>query len=509
MSDPAVKDQSMSMQDADRLVMSTSAVSAIASPVQIAVGVEIPTDDDAIKTTLIQRIVAAPPEMLMVVKLGWQQSLAYFVQMFQVTAMLLAVSTYGGDEAVSGVANGFAVVMTFIVFNIGFTAPLDALIPQEFGRDPSSVRMGYYLKVVMLEMTVCTCICAGLCTFVVPPLLIKLFDNPVLAANVTRFVVAAPFYTLFWSFAQALAKYAMNQQQPFIPGCAAVCASALSVPTFFGVLKIAPKEHLIEISALTLGLVLAVQVTIASALILRNPQTRRTLGGWSLSLDWNEYILPTLKLALPSIPLCGGEMAAFNIFSLMAAVLPPDQDEAFVIMWNLAILAFAVTYGATGATGALLGEAIGVKDVAKARRIVVAGHLTVGGLTAMNSIFFALFNKQLLSAYTSDAAALSWAPLLIIPFACLHMLDCLQYCTMQIYCAVGKNDVGAAICLGGLFGVAISHHVRRTQVGPRDCRRLRSHVELRSRGAVRDIRHHAEVRRQHRKNRPRRWCRRC
>jgi MATE family multidrug resistance protein len=406
--------------------------------------------------SIASRLAAAPVEMRHIFRLGWSQSVMLFIQNSQTAALLIAVSTFGNDDDVAGVSTGMSMsAVPAIAINCGLVAAIDTLVSQEYGRDPRSLRMGHYLKAVLLELVASSILLSANAIYVMPRALPLLISNDTLIHNTTKFLSACPFFVLFFSTTRAIGKFAINQQRPKIASFAAVVTAIFAIPFYFVVLRIAPKAYLVEFAALALGTTYLSQTVLILFLILRVEQTRHTLGGWEINLSWHDVVKPTLRYGLPSIPLVGGEMAAFNIAVIITAMLPSDQNVAFDIMSNVMVLAFCISFGVTGGSSSLLGEALGAGDAVRARRIIVAGVASMIIMVSVISIVFAFLHRVIFAAYTSSPAVLDWSTTLVPIFVVFHALDCLQYVGMMYACVLGKNEMGALICLAGFYGISI------------------------------------------------------
>jgi Na+-driven multidrug efflux pump len=419
----------------------------------------LPADDDEDayrKEPWSVVIRAAPTHMLQISRLSWQQSTAAVVSNCQPLVLYLAIGMYAGDAVLNAVGLGVSVV--FICSHsvtMGIIASLDALVAQEYGRDPHSHDMGYFLKVVLVCCAISTMLTSYGMIYHLQPALEFLWSDAVLVSEAMRFISASSFYALFFATAMAFSKFAMNQQLPWIPSASAIASSIVAVPIYFGVMAFAPKSQAIEFAALALGLSYLAQTLIAIVLILRTPQTRQTLGGTTVRLDWKKYVAPVLRVGIPAIVLVGGEAAAFNFLYILSGLLSPAENEAFIIRGSIGNLGLSLVYGVALSTAALLGSAIGANNPRLGRRLAFAGVLLAACVTTFNNIVYYSTYPWLYRFFTSNPATLQAARDLSPGWVVFHTGDMMQFTFIFVFCALGESRLGAAICGTGLWIIAM------------------------------------------------------
>ncbi|MGB0646991.1 MAG: MATE family efflux transporter [Bradymonadia bacterium] len=135
------------------------------------------------------------------------------------------------------------------------------------------------------------------------------------------------------------------------------------------------------------------------------------------------------KLCLIGIPIglhWLSEMSLFSVVGLMAGLIGVHQAAAHQIALTLASLSFTLCLGLSIAGTVRVGLAVGEKDAHRARREGNRGVFCALLLMGVSGICFFVFNRQLVSLFSSDPLVLSVAEELLKIAAAFQLVDGVQ-----------------------------------------------------------------------------------
>jgi MATE family multidrug resistance protein len=128
---------------------------------------------------------------------------------------------------------------------------------------------------------------------------------------------------------------------------------------------------------------------------------------------------------------------------------------AHEIALNLAALTFMVPLGISAAAAAMVGRAIGSRDLAAARRDAVAAiAVGTGFMTAAALVFLAL-PRTLASIFVADPATVEMAASLILIAGVFQIFDGIQGVATGILRGTGDTRVPMLLHLGGFWGIGV------------------------------------------------------
>jgi MATE family multidrug resistance protein len=122
---------------------------------------------------------------------------------------------------------------------------------------------------------------------------------------------------------------------------------------------------------------------------------------------------------------------------------------------NLASLVFMVTLGVAQASSVLVGRSVGRGDPAGARRAAGAGLAVGAAFMTITAALFISAPRLLAGVYTSEAAVLSIAALLIPVAGIFQVFDGLQVVATSVLRGVGDTRVPMALHVAGFWLVGI------------------------------------------------------
>jgi MATE family multidrug resistance protein len=205
-----------------------------------------------------------------------------------------------------------------------------------------------------------------------------------------------------------------------------------------------------------------------------------------LGLAWRDlrrYILPPRRDALARGPLfrmlrvgspIGAQFmlegGAFTVVALLMGVLGPIEVAAHHVALNLAALTFMVPLGVSAAATVLVGHAVGRDDAEDARGASRAAIVLGVGFMATTAIIMLTVPMLLARAYTTDAAVLALAAVLIPIAGVFQVFDGLQVVSIGILRGVGDTRTPLIVNVLGfwLLGLPVSLWLAfRMDYGPR------------------------------------------
>lgn len=130
-----------------------------------------------------------------------------------------------------------------------------------------------------------------------------------------------------------------------------------------------------------------------------------------------------LCLGLPAAGQILMEVGAWNMITLAAGWLTPVELATHQIVFNYTCLTYMVPLGVSSAAAVSVGQAIGAKDGARARR---AGWLALAlgvGFMVLAALSFLLFPAPLVKLYTHDPGVLHAGEKLLLLAAAFQIFD--------------------------------------------------------------------------------------
>jgi MATE family multidrug resistance protein len=168
-----------------------------------------------------------------------------------------------------------------------------------------------------------------------------------------------------------------------------------------------------------------------------------------------ERIIEFFRIGIPSVISTCSEWWVFELLNVIAAGISTLAVDSLNIMFGVSLWVFAMSYGWSAATGALVGNELG------AGRGIVAGTYARIGLvsTFITATFFAvvvlILSPWILQLYTSDADALTALHKMLLPLFFFCVCDGGRYTLQSICRGAGRQVVAARVVLFSLWAIGL------------------------------------------------------
>ena len=159
-----------------------------------------------------------------------------------------------------------------------------------------------------------------------------------------------------------------------------------------------------------------------------------------------------LRLGIPMGLGYALENTSFTFMTLLVARLGTSVLGGHQIVSNLTALAYQLPLALSVATATLTAQAIGGQNLARARRVALAGMVTCVGAAALTASTVWTLRDSVVGLYTTDAAVTAVALSLVGYFAGLHVFDALQGITASVLRAYRVAVVPMVIYAFALWG---------------------------------------------------------
>jgi MATE family multidrug resistance protein len=146
------------------------------------------------------------------------------------------------------------------------------------------------------------------------------------------------------------------------------------------------------------------------------------------------------------------ENTSFTFMTLLVARLGTSVLGGHQIVSNLTALTYQIPLALSVATATLTAQAIGARDLGRARKVAFVGMATCVGAASLTAGVVWTLRDSVVRLYTTDAAVAAVALSLIGYFAGLHVFDALQGVTASVLRAYRIALVPMVIYAFALWG---------------------------------------------------------
>lgn len=270
-----------------------------------------------------------------------------------------------GDLELAGatLGNSWATV-TGIALMTGLSGSLETLCGQGYGAQVYRM-LGVYLQASIITSALFS-VLVSLLWLYTEPLLIFLHQDPEvsrMAAVFLRYTIPAQFA---YGFIQCILRF-LQTQSVVMP----LVAFSL-LPLVFHVGITHASVHYLGLGfagpALSTSLSLWLSFIMLASYVMLSTRFKHTWGGFSTEAF--QYVLPGLKLAVPSAMMVCFEYWAFEILVLLAGLMPDSQMSTSIIAMcaNTESISYMITYGFAAAISTRVSNELGAGNIDKAKK---------------------------------------------------------------------------------------------------------------------------------------------
>lgn len=149
------------------------------------------------------------------------------------------------------------------------------------------------------------------------------------------------------------------------------------------------------------------------------------------------------------------EVTAFTFMALFIARMGEIAVAGHQIASNLGGVMYMLPLSIASATGTLVAQAIGARDMVRARRVGNHGIILAGVVSALLGVIIWLAHEQIARAYTPDVRIIAAAAPLFVFIAFYQVFDAVQVCAAFILRAYRIALVPTIIYAVALWGVGL------------------------------------------------------
>jgi len=356
-------------------------------------------------------------------------------------------------SALAAGAVGNAIGFGLIMFPLGTLMALDPLVAQAFGaRDHERIRLHFQRGLVLAAVM---SIVVGLLMWDVEPVLVLFGQEEQIVTSASAYIRAlipgALAFLLFGVLRQTL--QAMSIVWPALVAIAIanvvnVIANYALVFGHFGMprLEVVGSAYATSISRWTMFLGLAVLGLRPLSPFMRQLERR--------ALRFSSH-LRFLALGAPVGLQISLEMWVFGTVAILMGGLGTLELAGHQIALTFAGLAFMVPLGIAGAAATRVGNAIGRRDQAGARRSAVVSLVVGAAFMSLSGVCFFWFPETLSSLFTSDSQVIAMASLLLPIAAAFQIVDGLQVVGAGVLRGTADTRFPALIAFVGYWIVGL------------------------------------------------------
>ncbi|KAK1278254.1 MATE efflux family protein ALF5 [Acorus gramineus] len=281
------------------------------------------------------------------------------------------------ELASATLANSWAMVTGFALMT-GLSGSLETLCGQGYGAKLYRM-LGIYLQSSIITSLFFSIIVAILWFFSEPILILLQQDPQVskMAALYLRYLIPGIFA---YGFLQCILRF-LQTQTVVIP---LVICSLVPFIVHIGIAYLL--IHVLGLGFMGASLAAAISLWISFIMLALyvnySPTFKYTWHG--PSMESFQYVLPSLKLAIPSAVMVCLEYWAFEILVLLAGLMPNSEDSTSLIAMcvNTEAVVYMITYGFSAAVSTRVSNEMGAGNIDKAKNAV--------SVTLKLSVFLAL-----------------------------------------------------------------------------------------------------------------------
>ena len=194
---------------------------------------------------------------------------------------------------------------------------------------------------------------------------------------------------------------------------------------------------------------------LAMVLALGWRELRPALARWRTGATRSGPLLRMVRIGLPIGFQQWLEVAVFAAGAVFIGWFGTVPLAGHEIALNLAALTFMVPLGLSAAAAAMVGRAIGRRDLAAARRDAVAAIAVGVGFMTVAAAAFLVLPRPLASLFVSDPETVAMAASLILIAGIFQIFDGVQGVAAGVLRGTGDTRVPMLLHLAGFWGIGV------------------------------------------------------
>lgn len=364
-----------------------------------------------------------------------------------------------GAAAIGAIGIGGGAFYSFAVFGMGLLLGLDTLVSQAHGAGDRedchrSLAQGVYLALLLTVPLMCL-------FHAMPPLFPALGINGQVSRLAGSFIATLAWSTLPLLLYGAFRRYLQGVGRVRPVMFALVSANLVNwlcnwllIEGHWGL----PALGVVG-SALSTCMARIYMAGVLGVSIWRFERGRRPgFADVARKPDWRR-MGRLLRIGLPAATQILLEIGAFSTAAVLAGRLAPEALAAHQIAINCAALAFMVPLGTASAAAVAVGQAIGRREPARARRNGFIAISLGASFMLCSAATFLLIPKPILRVYTSDARVIAVGVGLLAWAALFQLFDGIQTVATGALRGIGNTRVPMFVNLAGywFFGLPIGY----------------------------------------------------
>lgn len=355
------------------------------------------------------------------------------------------------EMAASNLANSWGVVSGIAVM-MGLSGAVETLCGQGYGAKAYRM-LGIYLQASCI-ISVSFSVLVAVFWWFSGSILILLHQDPSIAKAAglyLRFLIPGLFA---YGLLQNLLRFLQTQSVVF----PLVLCSALPLILHIGIsYSLTHWTHFpFTGAALATSISYWISVMTLTLYVLRSNKFVHTWGGFSME-SFN-YVIQTLKLAIPCAAMVCLEYCAFEILVLLAGLMPNSEITTSLIAMcvNTEAISFMVAYGLSAAASTRVSNELGAENPQQAKHAMMV-TLKLCVLAALAVVLVLAFGHDIWAGFFSSSSVIikeyaSMTPFLMVSIA----IDFVQAILSGVIRGAGWQHLAVAINLAGFYLVGIA-----------------------------------------------------
>ena len=396
--------------------------------------------------------------------------ISYFSQLAVFQIALRYAGTMLGVEALAGASMGIMYCNCFgfsVIF--GMANALDTLLFQAHGADPKSPLIMLYVQRAILILLLLTIPITAVWVFADPVLRLT-GQKPEVAAMAGTYILYNLANLPLCIFYEVLRKFLMCVHNLTAVVLVSILLTGLSPFMFYGLIQ----EQGIAGCPLTITMFfLGMVIFTVGYIALRGSLHRGLWHGFSFAAfkDWKQFLL----LGIPSALMLFLEWGVFELNGLASGRLGVETLDTMSICMQVLSLLYMLPLGLNVAVSITVGNALGARNIPKARRAALATSILMAGVATVDIVVLWFTQDVVPGFFNGDPELLRLyrevMPLLIV----FHILDSILCVCNGIVKGMGYPKYGfyflfaayaIGVPLGWVFAFKLGMRFRGLWLGP-------------------------------------------